>query len=49
MHREENENIVQDIGDFVGQDWRLKCVLPQIESEKVYDYEIGIDSEVKSH
>ncbi len=40
-HREENEQIVEDIGDFVGQDWKLKCVLPQIESEKVYDYEIG--------
>ena len=39
--REENEQIVEDIGDFVGKDWRLKCVLPQIESQMVYEYEIG--------
>jgi hypothetical protein len=41
VHREENEQVVQEVGDYIGKEWRLHCVLPNISCDRHYDYEIG--------
>jgi hypothetical protein len=42
VHREENEQVVEEVRDYVGRDWQLSCVLPEVSSDRHYDYEIGI-------
>jgi hypothetical protein len=39
LHSEENEQVVEDTLDRHGVEWKLTCVLPEIPSEKISDYE----------
>ena len=41
IHKEENEQVVEEVKDFIGRDWNLQCVLPDFSSHRTYDYEIG--------
>lgn len=39
LHSEENEQVVEETLDRHGVEWKLACVLPDIPSEKINDYE----------
>lgn len=44
IHPLENENIVEEVKDFLGSGWKLEPVFPELSDNRHYNYEIGISN-----